>query len=213
VRDNHAVADDWQTAAEIEWEDFYLAIEGRELRPLFVDAIPYLPTAAAGEPPLTAIDLGCGDGTETLELLRRGWTVLAVDGSADGIARLRKAVRPADEARLTTRVASFSDAGIPPADLVYAGLSLPFSARHEFDEAWRKIRLALRPGGLFVGHFFGPNDDWADTPDMTFHTREEVDTLLAGFEIEKLHEQDEDGEAVSGPKHWHVFHVIARKRA
>jgi hypothetical protein len=24
-------------------------------------------------------------------------------------------------------------------------------------------------------------------------------------------EEDEDGRAVSGPKHWHVFHVIAAR--
>ena len=48
---------------------------------------------------------------------------------------------------------------------------------------------------------------------MTFNTRAEVEALLADFEIEELREQDEPGEAVSGPKHWHVFHVIARKRS
>jgi hypothetical protein len=47
---------------------------------------------------------------------------------------------------------------------------------------------------------------------MTFHTRAEVEALLAEFEIQGLREQDADGEAVSGPKHWHVFHVIARKQ-
>jgi tellurite methyltransferase len=55
-----------------------------------------------------AIDLGCGDGAETLELLRRGWTVLAVDGSSAGIARLRQSVSPADLPRLTTLVAPFT---------------------------------------------------------------------------------------------------------
>ena len=65
------MTDDWQSTAEIEWEDFYRAVEGRELRPLFVDAIPYLPTTTAGERLLVAIDVGCGDGTETLELLQR----------------------------------------------------------------------------------------------------------------------------------------------
>jgi hypothetical protein len=47
---------------------------------------------------------------------------------------------------------------------------------------------------------------------MTFHTRAEVDALFDGFDIVRFEEQDEDGQAVSGPKHWHVFHVIAAKR-
>jgi SAM-dependent methyltransferase len=213
VRDNHVMADDWQRAAEIEWEDFFRAVEGRELRPLFAEAIPYLPTATAAEPPLIAVDLGCGDGAETLELLRRGWTVFAVDGSSAGIARLRHSVSPADLPRLTTLVAPFTEMSLPLADLVYAGLSLPFCDPRDFDAVWETVATAIRPNGFFVGHFFGPHDTWADKPDMTFHAREDVEALLSGFEMVQLREQDEDGASVGGPKHWHVFHVIARKVA
>lgn len=60
--------------------------------------------------------------------------------------------------------------------------------------------------------FFGVRDSWAAQLDMTFHTEHQVRGMLENFEIEQLHEMDEDGKAVSGPKHWHVFTVIARKR-
>ena len=202
---------EWETASDIEWEVYYRAVEGRPLRELFVAATPFLPTAAPDDRPLVAVDLGCGDGTETLELLRRGWTVLAVDRSPEAIARLRESASPADRERLTTSVTPYAEVDLPPADLVYAGLSLPFCDPGDFDEVWRQITSAIRPSGVFVGHLFGPHDSWADTPDMTFHTRAEVEALLADFEIDGFREQDEDGEAVSGPKHWHVFHVIARK--
>jgi hypothetical protein len=46
---------------------------------------------------------------------------------------------------------------------------------------------------------------------MTFHTEEQVRALPDKSEIESFHEQDEDGTATSGPKHWHLFTVIARK--
>jgi SAM-dependent methyltransferase len=206
------MSNEWETASEIEWEVYYSAIAGRPLRELFVGAVPFLPTTAPRDHTLVAVDLGCGDGTETLELLRRGWTVLAVDGSPEGIARLRKSVPPTDSERLSTRVAPFSEVELPTSDLVYAGLSLPFCDPREFDDVWRQITSAIRPDGLFAGHLFGPHDTWAGTPDMTFHTRAEVEALFADFELEGLREEDEDGEAVSGPKHWHVFHVIARKR-
>jgi hypothetical protein len=70
---------------------------------------------------------------------------------------------------------------------------------------------AIKPGGRFAGQFFGIHDSWAVNSDMTFHTEEQVRTMLEDFEIESFHEMDEDGAAVSGPKHWHVFTVIARK--
>jgi SAM-dependent methyltransferase len=213
LRSNRAMSGrGWETASEIEWEAFYRALEGRALREVFVDATPFMPVAVPGDPALVAVDLGCGDGTETLELLRRGWTVLAVDQSSQGIARLLKSVPPAVLERLTTQVAPYAEVELPPADLVYAGLSLPFCDPHQFDDVWARIATALRPGGLFVGHLFGPHDTWAGTPDMTFHTRAEVEKLFADFDILSLREVDEDGEALSGPKHWHVFHVIARKR-
>jgi len=47
---------------------------------------------------------------------------------------------------------------------------------------------------------------------MTFQTREQLDVLFAGFDVHLLKEQDEDGPAASGPKHWHVFDLIATKR-
>ena len=41
-----------------------------------------------------AIDLGCGDGTDTLALLDRGWSVLAVDIEPAGLALLRSRIPP-----------------------------------------------------------------------------------------------------------------------
>lgn len=47
---------------------------------------------------------------------------------------------------------------------------------------------------------------------MTFLSLEQVKALFRGsFEIETLRETEEDGEASTGLKHWHVFEVIARK--
>jgi SAM-dependent methyltransferase len=202
---------DWQKAEEIEWEGYYRAVEGRALREVFVDALPLLPAASSHERLPVAVDLGCGDGKETLELLALGWTVLATDRAPEGIERLLESVPPEACERLTTRIAAFTDVDFPAADLVFAAVSLPFCGPADFKRVWENIVTALRPGGFFVGHMFGPHDTWAGTPDMNFHPRTEVEQLLTGFEIISLREQDEDGAAVGGPKHWHLFHVIARR--
>jgi SAM-dependent methyltransferase len=190
----------------IAWEDYYRAVEGRSPRALFVDALEF--TSGPG----IALDLGCGDGTETLALLARGWTVIAADAAPEGIARLRAAAPPAATERLTTHVCPFHQLDLPEADFVYAGLSLPFCAPGDFAEAWRRVAASVRPGGVLAFDLFGPRDSWAGTPGMTFHTRGDVDVLLRGFEIRRVDEEDEDGQAVSGPKHWHVFHVIATRQ-
>ena len=201
----------WQKAEEIDWEGYFRAVQDRALREVFVEALPLLPTAP-NERRLVAVDLGCGDGKESLELLALGWTVLATDRAPEGIQRLLESVPPEASERLTTRIAAFTEVDFPAADLVFAGLSLPFCGPADFERVWEGIVTALRPGALFVGHLFGPHDTWAGTPDMNFHSRTEVEELLTGFEIIALREEDEDGQAVGGPKHWHLFHVIARKR-
>jgi len=203
---------EWDRAGEIGWETYYRWVEGRELRQVFVEALPLLPEAN-GDGERVAVDLGCGDGKETLVLLEQGWTVLAIDGASEGVARLLESVPPGDVERLTTKVAPFADVELPHADLVYAGFSLPFCDPADFADFWKRVVVAIRPGGLFVGNFFGPRDTWFGTPDMSFHSQVEVERLLAGFEVVSVREQDEGGFAASGPKHWHVFHAIARKHA
>ena len=42
-------------------------------------------------------------------------------------------------------------------------------------------------------------------------TEAQARARFGSFNIESFHEMDEDGTAASGPKHWHVFTVIARK--
>jgi hypothetical protein len=45
---------------------------------------------------------------------------------------------------------------------------------------------------------------------MTSFSRAEAEKLFEGWTIERFEEEENEGEACSGPKHWHVFHVVAR---
>ena len=75
------------------WVGYYEALTGRGPRPLLLDALKWCgsPSTKVGR---LAIDLGSGDGTETLELLRRGWRVLAIDQEPDAMARLDRLCHP-----------------------------------------------------------------------------------------------------------------------
>lgn len=191
------------------WKEYYQKLKGRAPRPLLLDV---LANYADPSTPRTAIDLGCGDGTEAALLLERGWNVLAVDGQQAAIEHLAEKVSAENKRRLQTQVARFREVVLPPADLVHASLSLPFCEPEHFPAFWKKIVAAINPGGRFAGQFFGVNDSWANNPEMTFHTEEQVRALFDGFEVESFHEQDEDGSSLNGPKHWHIFTVIARKK-
>ena len=191
------------------WKDYYQKLKGRAPRPLLLDVLANYVDASTHR---TAIDLGCGDGTEAALLLERGWNVLAVDGQQAAIEHLREKVSAEHKRRLQTQVAKFSEVMLPPADLVHASLSLPFCEPEHFPAFWQKIVAAIEPGGRFAGQFFGVNDSWADNPELTFHTEDQVRALFDGFEVEAFHEQDEDGSSLNGPKHWHIFTVIARKK-
>jgi len=187
-----------------EWARYYDAT-GDEPRETLLDALERF-TA-----PGVAVDLGCGTGRDTVELLRRGWKVVAVDSEEEAIRRLRTATGDAE--RLETQVASYENAMLPSCDLVNASWSLPFCPPEVFDIVWERIVASVRPGGRFSGQLFGERDEWATEEDMTFQTREEAEALLAGFELERFDELEEDGKtALGNPKHWHVFNIVARKR-
>jgi tellurite methyltransferase len=164
---------------------------------------------------LFAVDLGCGTGRDTVELLQRGWRVLAIDAEAEAIQRLlrRGDLRFGSRARLHTQIARFEDARWPEADLINSSYALPFCPPNQFSAVWDRIVASLRPGGRFSGHLFGGRDGWATQPDMSFQTRQDAEMLLRGLEVEHFDEVEEDGKtAVGDPKHWHLFHVVARKQ-
>ena len=157
----------------------------------------------------SAIDFGCGAGVETRALLDAGWRVLAIDGEPGTEARLRRTVG-GHSPRLTIRTQAYAEiAALPPADLIYAGYSLPHQSPESFARLWSLVRAA-EPAWLAV-NIFGVRDGWAGDPAMTFRTEAEARALFDGWHLVHWHEEDEVGPAFSGPKHWHVFDAIAHR--
>lgn len=164
--------------------------------------------------PRFAVDLGCGEGRDTLELLTRGWRVLAIDGHPRSFELLEPRVRSADREQLQTKVAAFRDATWPTGvDLFNSSFALPFCEPRDWDALWKRIVASIRPGGRFAGQLFGDRDGWASLPDRTHHARAELDGLFRQFVIEELREEERPDTNHDGqPKPWHVYHIVARKR-
>jgi membrane dipeptidase len=197
----------WLRVLGQTWRRFgrYFDCAGDDPRPTLLAALDRFET------PGLAVDLGAGTGRDTAELLRRGWRVIAIDREQEAIERLLALVGP-DAAGLETRIAPYTEASWPECDLVNASYSLPFCPPHEFEALWRRIVDSLRAGGRFCGQLFGVHDEWAGTG-LVVLTRAEVERLLEPFEVERLDEVDQAGSTATGSwKHWHLFHVVARKR-
>jgi tellurite methyltransferase len=197
-----------------QWRTYYDNMVGQPPRETVLFALDKFEAEGLPESERVAVDMGCGEGRETVEILRRGWRVFAFDGFEEGIRRLdaRPDLTPEMRANLTTAVMRFEEATWPSARLVNAAYSLPFCPRDAFPALWQKILDSLLPGGRLSGQLFGDRDEWAVADKVTFHSRSEVEALLASLEVEHFVEEEKDGTTSGGKaKHWHVFHIVARK--
>ena len=150
---------------------------------------PRLVAAAAELTPAAALDVGCGEGSDTIWLASHGWRVTGVDVSAVALGRAAGQAAAAGQQvadRITWQRADVLS-WIPPArqfDLVSAQfMQLP---QAELASLHRRLADAVRPGGvlLIVGHH--PSD--LDTgmgrphhPELLF-TAEQVAATLASDE-------------------------------
>lgn len=194
-----------------DWPTYFERVEGEPPRQTLLDAI-------AGFGPATglAADLGAGDGRDTQALLERGWRVIAFEPHAEGVRRMQARPTCAQalaEARLEIRTEDFASMRLPEVDFINASFALPFCPPAEWPATWTRVRDAIRPEGRFAGQLFGDRDSWSILEDRTHLSRAQVMACLDGFVFESLREEDRPSKyAGEAHKHWHVFHIVARKR-
>ena len=161
----------------------------------------------------TALDLGCGSGRDTIELLKNGWKVISID-----FANTKDLI----ESKLTYKEiqnfkfieGKFENVNLEKNDLTIAYFSLQYCESSKFQYLWQNIENNLNKNGFFMGNFLGNNDSWKnlDKP-LIFFSKESVLKLFENFEIIKFDEIEKDGKTGLGiEKHWHIFNVIAKKK-
>lgn len=161
-----------------------------------------------------AVDLGCGDGRDSLELLKQGWSVIAIDREAAALEVLKEQLGDSEEAqdRLVCVQDSFETVEIPVCKLVNSSIALPFCELNHFPKLWKKIESSLESGGRFAGHFLGINDDWVQSGTLIYHHPELLQGMFSKFRIDWFDEVERDYPTAAGDmKHWHLFSVVATK--
>ena len=185
------------------WSSFYESTKELPPHESLVQALELVPVREA------VLDLGAGAMRDTKLLLKAGFEkVVALD--AEPINQNNEI----SDVRLEVVIEPFESYTFPEDsfDLVNAQFSLPFTSPDAFDDVFNKLQASLKKGGIFVGQFFGKNDEWSGNPKMTFQSVEQVQEILSNMEVLKLEECEEDGTtAVGTSKHWHVFYITARK--
>ena len=198
--------------SEIEdWPGYFNAVLGKGARETLLAALDSF--GKEGFKKGFAIDLAAGEGRDSLELLGRNWRVLATDNHPEAFTYLWPRVPEKLKPLLTTQEVNFCDMEFPECDLVNASFALPFCEPQHFEVLWHKLVASIRPGGRFAGQFFGKRDTWASLPNRSHHSRDEVLKCLEGFTIEMMREEErDDPPELRNPKHWQIFHVVARKQ-
>jgi len=155
---------------------------------------------AAGAPPAqaTALDIGSGNGRNSLYLARHGYQVTAVDISGVGLSLTRlQAQQDHLPVHTVDQDINTFDFGSQRWNLVVL-VDFPFAYRNLLP----KIAAGLRPGGLVVVQAVSVRQSGLETPDhvlrYTFMQRRDLTAAFAGFNV--LHMQEAEQPTTWGVK-------------
>lgn len=195
------------------WENYYEKTGKRPPRETLLFALARFDEDNLKErKTLRAVDLGCGNGRDTVEMLRRGWKVLAVDAELSAIEGINARITGENKALLETQVARFEGVKLPKSELINSSFALPLVSPVDFPDLWDKILDALVPGGMVSCQLYGDRDSWVGNPTITFFAKSAIDALLFPLEVEYFREEEEDSTTPRGnSKHWHIYHIVARR--
>jgi 2-polyprenyl-3-methyl-5-hydroxy-6-metoxy-1,4-benzoquinol methylase len=107
---------------------------------------PFLMEVAAGRTPGRALEIGMGQGRNSIWLARQGWDVTGLDGSSEALRQAEEQVRGKDlRLRMVHTALEAFDLGVAEWDMI-VGMYVHGLLIRDAD----RITAALKPGGVLV---------------------------------------------------------------
>ncbi len=187
------------------WNKYYKNQEKRKPREQTVRAVSFVKNKN------NALDLGSGNFIESKYLAKLFKRVVAVDSASDAVLYAKKLNNNINFINKSYKEVFLKKSYF---DIVNAQYALPFLGKSGFIKFFKSIEISLKKDGVFVGQFFGIRDEW-NTKDslLVFHTKSQILKMLKNFQILEISEEEQARKTGLGEmKHWHVFHVIAKKK-
>jgi len=132
--------------------------------------------------PGRALDLGCGEGADSVWLAQRGWTVVAVDISDTALGRAREAAVSRDVADRIEFVQRDLSEGLPEGsfDLISSQF-LHSKVPLDRETILASAAATLRPGGVLVIVDHGAPPPW--TSKLDHHEFPSAEEVIAGLNL------------------------------
>ena len=139
-------------------------------------------------------------------------SVVAVDAEPEALRQLQARPLPARQ-RLTPIVARLEDVPLPIGlSLVNSSFAMPLCEPEAIPRPVGAHPRSVARRRPLQRPMVWPARQLGRTAGMTFVGRDEALALLDGFELEMFEEEEADGTTPRGnAKHWHIFHIVARK--
>jgi len=96
---------------------------------------------------------------------------------------------------------------VPAYDVIVAINSISFITRKEFDLVWKNIKNRTKKDGLIILRLFGDKIDWPNMKGMTLLSKEEIPSMIKGFEVIKFSEDFYKKENITQ----HAYNLILKK--
>lgn len=145
------------------WKKYYSRMKDAPPEKTTLDALEKLSAAEEDLSAEWALDLGCGGGRDTFEILKK-MKVVAVDPETQALEIIKRHMVDLPNAlqeRLILVEKTFEQTVTSPSVwkpdkylFINASFSLPFCSPENFESLWENIKNSLKSKGVFAGQFF-----------------------------------------------------------